>query len=207
MASAIGATAISRVIRSSSMARSSTSRSKRRCRRTGRARRGSGQQVQQSEDVRRRRGDLEAVVVPEAERTAPVRRGQGDRRVRMTDGLGGVRRAGAENQDGVVGRPDRRVRWWQGTGAVDDVGRVPCRRGRGHGRRRPARPAVPRRGRRPRRSRALSAARRCRPRAPSRPGSSGPGPRPACWRPRRRRRIPGGWSSLRPPGRAGRHRG
>ncbi len=61
--------------------------------------------------------------MPEAERTAPVRRGQSDRRVRVPDGLGGVRRARAEDQHGVVGRPDRRVGRRQGAGAVDGVGR------------------------------------------------------------------------------------
>ena len=38
--------------------------------------RGGGQQVEQPEDVRRRRRHLEAVVVAETEGEAPVRRGQ-----------------------------------------------------------------------------------------------------------------------------------
>ena len=66
-ARAIGATAISSVMRSVAIRRSTSSRSNRRCSRTVAPADDRGQQVEQPEDVRRRGGHLEAVVGTEAE--------------------------------------------------------------------------------------------------------------------------------------------
>ncbi len=82
---------------------------------------GGGQQVEEPEDVRRRRRHLETVVVPETECAAPVRRGQGDGRVRMADRLGSVRRAGTEDEDGIRAGVDRRAREHLRAGPVQDV--------------------------------------------------------------------------------------
>ena len=102
MASAIGATAISSVTRSCSMRRSTSSRSKRGMQPDRRAGLGRGEQVQQAEDVRRRGGDLEAVVRSEAERHHPVRRAGADRRVGVAYRLGQPGRAGTEDEHGLV---------------------------------------------------------------------------------------------------------
>jgi hypothetical protein len=68
----------------------------------GRAGLGGGEQVEEPEDVRRRRRDLEAVVRAEPQRRAPVPRGGADRRVGVTNGLGQARGAGAEHEDRLV---------------------------------------------------------------------------------------------------------
>ena len=62
-----------------------------------------GEQVEEAEDVRRRRRHLEPVVGAEAQGRAPVRRRPADRRVRVADRLGEPGRARAEDEDHVVG--------------------------------------------------------------------------------------------------------
>jgi hypothetical protein len=80
-----------------------------------------GEEVQQPEDVRRRRGHLEAVLRSQPERVDPVGRGPGQGGVGVADGLGQARGARAEDEHdvgvrrwvGPLGRPaaggDRRI--------------------------------------------------------------------------------------------------
>ena len=82
--------------------------------------RGRGKQVQEAEDVRGRRRDLESVVVAEAERGAPVRRGQAEGAVGVTNGLGQVGGARAEHERGVVLGPHRGQRRGDVARTVDD---------------------------------------------------------------------------------------
>src|SRR5205085_2793583 len=63
---------------------------------------GGGEQVQQPEDVRRRGGDLEAVVGAEAEGGDPVAGGGAHRGVGVADRLGQAGGARAEDEDRVV---------------------------------------------------------------------------------------------------------
>ena len=98
MARAMGATAISRVIRSGSMPRQhlvEVEAPVQPHRGPGRRR---GQQVEQPEDVRRRRGHLEPVVGTRAQGGAPVRGGVADRVVRVAHRLGQAGGARAEDQ-------------------------------------------------------------------------------------------------------------
>ena len=70
------------------------------------------QQVEQTEDVGRGCRDLEPIVGAEAERVAPVPRGDSDRAMRVTYGLRQTRRARAEDEHGLVvlaGPFDRRA--------------------------------------------------------------------------------------------------
>ena len=131
MASAIGATAISSVMRSDSMRRSTSSRSNRAVQAHRGAGRGRGEQVEQAEDVRRRRGHLEPVVGAEPERLAPVRGGVADRAVRVAHRLRQPGRARAEHEHRLVGRRARRrpaarsrssARAASSAGAVVEVG-------------------------------------------------------------------------------------
>ena len=99
---------------------------------------GGGEHVQQPEDVRRRGGDLKAVVVPEAERRDPVRRRQHHGAVGVADRLGQIGGARAEHQHGVVVLAD-----------IDARARPRCRSGprcvprrRRRGRGRPLRPGA-----------------------------------------------------------------
>ena len=174
MPSAIGATAWSSVSRSSCTVRSDASRSKRGCSRNRAPAATAGEDVEQPEDVDRRRRDLEAVVVGEAERGDPVLHAVTHRAVGVTDRLreAGGARAEHEHRVGVdvVDLPDadatRQHRW------VLERERRQLRCGfrerRPSLRRRPPRAAVS-----PRRTRARS-------RPPSRPGCTTRPPRPSC---------------------------
>jgi hypothetical protein len=69
----------------------------------GGSRRRGGQQVEQTEDVRRWRRDLESVIRPEPETLLPVLGGVAHGRVRVADRLRQTGRAGAEHEQGIVG--------------------------------------------------------------------------------------------------------
>ena len=102
MARAIGATAISRVIRSDSMRSQHLVEVEPPVQPHRGPGRDRGQQIEQAEDVRGRRGHLEPVVGPEPEDRAPVHRGVAHRPVGVPDRLGQPGRARAEHQDGLV---------------------------------------------------------------------------------------------------------
>ena len=89
----------------------------------GRAGRGRGEQVQEPEDVRRRRRHLEAVLGAEPQRADPVGGAEVDRPVRVPHRLGPVGRPRAEDEHGVVVRPERDRRGWRVARAVDHGGR------------------------------------------------------------------------------------
>ena len=80
-----------------------------------RACRRGGEQVQEAEDVRRRRGDLEAVVGAETERIAPVLRRVPDRAMGVANCLRQTGGAGTEHEDRLVGIGDTVDR---GTGTI-----------------------------------------------------------------------------------------
>ena len=102
------------------MQRSSSSRSKRRCRRTVAPAAARGEQVEQPEDVRRRRGHLEPVFVRQPQGQAPVLGGQGDGAVGVAHRLGAVGGAGAEHEDGVIALVHGSIGWPGGARPVDD---------------------------------------------------------------------------------------
>ncbi len=98
MANAIGATAISTVIRSASMCCSIRSMSNRRCSRIHTPVCSAVTMLSKPEDVRRRCGDLNSVAGGQTQRVAPVPNGGVQRRVGVPDGLRQTGRARAERQ-------------------------------------------------------------------------------------------------------------
>ena len=152
MASAIGATAISSVIRSSWI--SAVPRRGRSDGAGGRSPRPPPRPAGSTAP-----GCARAASPPgtgrraEPERHAPVCRGQRDGALRVADRLGPIGRAGAEDEDGVVGSAAVVERRGHRAGAVEDCAARLVVEVEDARRRRGARPAGRRRRRRPRRTR------------------------------------------------------
>ena len=144
MARAIGATAISRVIRSSSMRRSTSSRSNRRCSRTVAPADAAASRLSSPRMCDGGVATWNRSSRAEPERRAPVRGGQPDRAVGVAHRLGQSGRARAEHEHRLVGRrapPRRRPGACSARSTTDAAdGR---RRGRSPGPRPGARPAGP----------------------------------------------------------------